>query len=149
VQATIFAVLARNGVEDLHSQGAFDDSQAPDFNRLMRQELYAAFVAVEHDDDAAFEYLGDLAEEAHPEAPDARYECLTGAAGRAVWLFADLHEIDDGTAADLADAAQLGVLEDREMQALRDPMGAMMLMSFISDWEPPELSDEFRRDVLK
>jgi hypothetical protein len=35
--AKVFALGVRNGVEDLHAGGAFDDGQAPLLNRLTRR----------------------------------------------------------------------------------------------------------------
>jgi len=32
-------VLVRDGVEDFHAAGAFDDEQAPTFNRLVREAM--------------------------------------------------------------------------------------------------------------
>jgi hypothetical protein len=34
-EAVLIAVFARNGVEDLHAEGAFDDAQAPGLNHLL------------------------------------------------------------------------------------------------------------------
>lgn len=148
-QATIVAVLVRNGVEDLHADGAFDDSQAPTFNRLVRRELYQAGVAAslegEREQDA-LDYLLGLTELAHPDAgDDMELMCLTGAVAYAVESFASAEDVDQPTWDALTEAAQLAVLDEDERASLTaTPFGTALLMSCIADWEPPELGAEFR-----
>lgn len=38
--AKVIALAARNGVEDLHADGAFSDKQAPALNRRIRSRIY-------------------------------------------------------------------------------------------------------------
>jgi hypothetical protein len=53
--AKLLALGVRNGVEDLQAARAFEDTQAPAFNRLVRERIYEALavlraaVDVEHD----------------------------------------------------------------------------------------------------
>lgn len=147
-QAVILAVLVRNGVEDLHAAGAFEDSQAPTFNRLVRQELYQAEVAASVKGDMeqdALDYLLTLAEAAHPDAgDDMELMCLSGAVAYAVEKFAEAEGVDEPTWDALTEAAQLAVLDEEERAGLTaTPFGNMLLMSCIADWEPPELGPEF------
>jgi hypothetical protein len=146
-EAVVIGLLARNGIEHLHADGAFDDSQAPALNRLLRQEAYQAAVAAEGAaDEALLHYLLDLSEEGHPEADDdMRLQCITGAVARAVHAFAAAEGIDDATRDRLTETAQLGVLDEREYEAMTGtPFGLQLLLSCVRDWETPELSAEFR-----
>jgi hypothetical protein len=71
--AKLLALGVRNGVEDLHAAGCFDDSQAPLFNRTVRARILEALLALEFAGgdrqstaEAAIGWLGghaDLAEE--------------------------------------------------------------------------------------
>lgn len=89
-QAVLAAVLVRNGVEDLHAAGAFDDRQAPVLNRLVRQEMLQACTSAQIGGAAHEDYLFELAEDGREEAgDDFRLLCLTGAASRAVWAFVE------------------------------------------------------------
>jgi hypothetical protein len=147
-QAVLAAVLVRNGVEDLHADGAFDDGQAPILNRLVRQEMFQACTSAEIGGPAHDDYLFEVAEDGHEEAgDDFRRVCLTGAAARAVWAFAEVEGLDDQTAEALADAAQVAICNEDEERAMLTPMGAQLLFSYISVWEPPELSEEYRQRV--
>lgn len=147
-QAVVFAVLVRNGVEDLHADGAFDDSQAPALNRLVRQELFQAFASARTGGPSHDNYLVELSEELGDEAEDDfRMRCLMGAAARAIWAFADAENVDDETARDLVTAAQAAVCNDAELQAMMTPLGSQFFAGCIAAWEPPELSDVYRRNV--
>jgi hypothetical protein len=151
-EAVITAVLARNGVEDLHADGAFDDAQAPTLNRLLRQcaaeVSYAAAISV---DDGALEFVLAVADEGHEDAgDDLRMLCLTGAAARAVALFAERCALDDNTRDRLALGAQLGVLRQDEAEGFMQPgFGMQLFFSLIREWEPPEVSPEFRTRFLQ
>ena len=147
-QAILAAVLVRNGVEDLHAAGAFDDRQAPVLNRLVRQEMLQACTSAQIGGAAHDDYLVELAEDGREEVgDDFRLLCLTGAAARAVWAFVDGEGLDDYAGEALVEAAQAAVCNQEEEQAMLTPLGAQFLFSFISAWEPPELSDEYRERV--
>jgi hypothetical protein len=147
--AVIAAVTVRNGVEDLHADGAFDDDQAPTFNRLVRQEFFQAFSSVTTSDDPRHvDYLVGLAEDASDlvEDDDFRMLCLTGAAARAVASFGEIEQIGPSALSALTDAAQQSVLGlDDEFATLANPLAVQFLLSYIADWEPPEFSSEYRR----
>lgn len=144
------AVLARNGVEDLHADGAFDDTQSPCLNRLFRQEAYQVMYAMQHadedTDDEFVDYLVEVGQDGHPDAEDdMRRQCLTGAVARAVEEFAREQDIDELIARELAEAAQLGVLDQAEAEGLvSSPLGVRLFFSLISAWEAPELSADYR-----
>lgn len=89
-QAVLAAVLVRNGVEDLHAAGAFDDGQAPGLNRFVRQELFQACTSAQIGGAVHEDYLVELADGGCEEAgDDFRLLCLSGAASRAVWAFVE------------------------------------------------------------
>jgi hypothetical protein len=44
--AKVLALGVRNGVEDLHAAGAFDDAHAPAFNRIARSRIYEALAVL-------------------------------------------------------------------------------------------------------
>jgi hypothetical protein len=147
-QAVVAAVLVRNGVEDLHTVGAFDDQQAPALNRLVRQEMLQACTSAQVGGAAHVDYLIELAEDDREEVgDDFRLLCLTGAAARAVWAFVDAEGLDEETGETLAEAAQVAVCNQEEQQAMLTPIGAQFLFSYISAWEPPELSAGYRKRV--
>jgi len=50
VIAKMIAVAARNGVEDLHADGAFSDQQAPLLNQRIRSRIYELLVASRRSD---------------------------------------------------------------------------------------------------
>ena len=113
-QAVLAAVLVRNGIEDLHAAGVFDDGQAPMLNRLVRQELFQACTSAQIGGDAHEDYLFELAEGGCEEAgDDFRLLCLSGAASRAV-LPVDVELAFDAREA-LRSLARLG---DRRRTAL-------------------------------
>lgn len=147
-QAVVAAVLVRNGVEDLHAAGAFDDRQAPILNRLVRQEMFQACTSARMGGAAHENYLLELAEDGWEEVrDDFRLLCLTGAAARAVGAFAEGESLDHNTAEALSRAAQAAVCNQDEESAMLSPFGAQLLFSCISAWERPDLSDEYRRRV--
>lgn len=131
--AVLAAVLVRNGVEDLHAAGAFDDRQAPILNRLVRQEMLQACTSAQTGGAAHEDYLLELAEDASEDAcDDFRLLCLPGAAARAVWAFAEGERLDDHTAEALSGAAQAVVCNQEEDKAILTPFGAQFLFSCIS-----------------
>jgi hypothetical protein len=147
-QAVLAAVLVRNGVEDLHAAGAFDDGQAPMLNRLVRQELFQACTSAQIGGAPHEDYLFELAEGGCEEAgDDFRLLCLSGAASRAVWAFVEAEGLSEDTGEALADAAQVAICNQEEERALLTPLGAPFLFSYISAWEPPELSDDYLKRV--
>jgi hypothetical protein len=66
-QAVVAAVLVRDGVEDLHAAGAFDDRQTPVLNRLVRQEMLQACTSAQIGGAAHEDYLFELAEDGREE----------------------------------------------------------------------------------
>jgi hypothetical protein len=60
---------AMHGVEDLHADGAFDDTQSPCLNRLFRQEAYQVMYAMQHADegtgDEFVDYLVEVGQDGH------------------------------------------------------------------------------------
>jgi hypothetical protein len=147
-QAVLAAVLVRNGVEDLHAAGAFDDGQAPTLNRLVRQEMFQACTSAQIGGVAHEDYLLELAEDRSEEAgEDFRLLCLTGAASRAVWAFVEAEGLSRTPERRSPDAAQAAICNQEEERALLTPLGAQFLFSYISAWEPPELSDGYRKRV--
>ena len=151
-EAVITAVLARNGVEDLHAEGAFDDAQAPTLNRLFRQcVVEVSYAATISDDDDAMGFVLEVADEGHEDAgDDLRMRCLTGAAARAVASFTERCAVDDETSEKLARAAQIGVLRQDEAERFMQPgIGMQLFFSLIREWEAPEVSPEFRARFLQ
>jgi hypothetical protein len=134
MEAMRVAVLARNGVENLHADGAFDDTQSPCLNRLFRQEAYQVMYATRRLDEGNGEefvdYLVEVSQDGHPDAEDdMRLQCLTGAVARAVGEFAEEQDIDERIAGELAEAAQLGVLDQAEAEELINrPHGSTALL---------------------
>jgi hypothetical protein len=45
--AKLFALAVRNGVEDLHAEGAFDDREASRLNSAIRGRIYEALLAID------------------------------------------------------------------------------------------------------
>jgi hypothetical protein len=148
----VFALGARNGVEDLHSEGAFDDSQAPLLNRLTRRRIHEALLALrymdpERPDDPFFAYLSELVDDWTEEDP--YHAVFPGAVSRAVWEFAEDAGIDEATAEELEDAAIAGCLEHvRLLARANEPDATRQLQMVVamvpSYWEDPDVSDEFR-----
>jgi hypothetical protein len=150
--AKVFAFGVRNGVEDLHAGGAFDDGQAPLLNRLMRRYIYEALLALryldpERPDDPFFAYLSELVDD---WATDDPYEAvMPGAVSRAIWEFAECAGIDEAAAEELEEAAITGCLGHVHLLARADEPDAraqlsMALAMVPSYWEDPDVSDDFR-----
>lgn len=151
----LFALGARNGVEHLHAAGAFDDSEAPLLNRLLRQHVYQALLALRHldpnrDHDPMAAYLLELAaDEIYQDDPYRAV--MPGAVAVAIGEFAAEVGLGEELAADLEQAAAEGCLEHVELLAraaeneeARPLLGiaAAMLPSY---WEDPDVSDDFQR----
>jgi hypothetical protein len=142
VIAKLIALAARNGVEDLHANGAFSDRQAPALNRLLRGRVYEFLVATSRSE-----------ADGQSGAPSAA--ALRGAVGRAVDEFAVVEGIDEGTALKLRRAAIRGAVEafqrtrrvalGRSRDVERDQMAVQWWLQSIPDyWEDPLVSVEFQ-----
>lgn len=110
VLAKMIALAARNGVEDLHTDGAFSDRQAPSLNRRLRSRVYELLIVTRHRDsskphDPFTSYLDDLA---HGYTAGHFTAALQGAVARAVDEFAAAEAIDQNTARQLREAAIKG-----------------------------------------
>jgi hypothetical protein len=64
-----------------------------------------------------------------------------------VWAFVEAEGLSEDTGEALADAAQVAICNQEEERALLTPLGAPFLFSYISAWEPPELSDDYLKRV--
>lgn len=149
----LVALGARNGVEDLHAARLIEDGQMPLFNRTVRRWLYEGFVAVrvvgeEHANRDWFEhYLNELVSD---EQDLMRATCI-GATLAAVEEFTTAVGLDEPDADALVSAAAAGVDEyvdliegDDADSSARLAMAALMIPA---EWEPPELSAEFREQL--
>jgi hypothetical protein len=153
--AMTIGVSARNAVEDLHTNGAFSDQQAPALNRRLRNRAYEVLLAVQalaetgHDDQLA-EFLADQAaldgkttERVEPIA------ALRGAIRAAVRDFAGAERLDLAIAKKLESAA-VGAATDA-FKALRslDKLESAQEVSYLARlippyWELPEVAPELR-----
>ncbi len=108
--------------------------------------MYAMRRLDERNDDEFVNYLVEVGQDGHPDAEDdMRLQRLTGAVARAVDEFANKQDIDERIAEELVEAAQLGVLDQAEVEGLiGSPMGLQLFFSLISAWEAPELSADYR-----
>ena len=153
--AKVIALAARNGVEDLHADGAFSDQQAPSLNRRLRSRVYELLIATRHRDssrrhDPFTAYVDDLA---HGYTGSHSSAALQGAIGRAVDEFAAAEAIDRDIARQLREAAikealvaykavgrlSRGKPKEHDQQAVQ-----FWLMSIPEYWEEPVLSLEFQ-----
>jgi hypothetical protein len=158
ILAKMIALAARNGVEDLHANGAFSDRQAPALNRRIRGHIYELLIATHRrdysrDDDPFGKYIDDLAQSHRGGQVIA---ALQGAVGRAVDDFAAAEAIDSATATKLRKAAIKGAVEayrtvnsvslGRSKNEERDRFAVDWWLRSIPDyWEEPEVSPEFQR----
>ncbi len=153
VFAKMIALAARNGVEDLHANGAFSNRQAPALNRRIRGRVYEVLIAIQRgdlgrDDNPFTAYLSSLAGDYDDELAHA---ALQGAVARAVQEFATAEAIDQDVARKLQEAAVNEALFAFEM-LLRLHRGevepqrqiAYWLQMVPSYWEDPEVSPEFQ-----
>lgn len=156
--AKLIALVARNGVEDLHAAGAFSDQQAPALNRRIRGRVYELLVATHRrdyrwDDDPLGEYIADLAQGYRGGETVA---ALQGAVARAVDDFAAAEAIDATTATKLRKAAIKGAVEayktvtrlslGRSKDEERDRFAVDWWLRSVPDyWEAPEVSPEFQK----
>ena len=86
ILAKMIALAARNGVEDLHANGAFSDLQAPALNSRLRGRVYELLIATRHRNssrrrDPFTAYVDDLA---HGYTGSHAAAALQGAIARAV-----------------------------------------------------------------
>lgn len=155
--AKMIAVAARNGVEDLHSAGAFSDKQAPALNRRIRGRIYELLLAtrrrdVKRNDDPFTRYVDSLAE-GHKGGKTVA--ALQGAIARAVEEFAGAQAIDAKTAAQLRKAATNAAIEawktatrlslGRAKNQQKDTLAVNWWLRSIPDyWEEPEGSPQFQ-----
>jgi hypothetical protein len=147
--AKVIALGARNGVEDLHANGAFSDAQAPALNRRMRSAVYELLVAMRAlgttaDDAPLVEFLATRMEEWDD---DPLVATLPGALGEAVHDFAAEADIAPSVADKLEAAAVAGAHEAAELYAnAGDPeklQGVGFLVPSIPEyWEPPDVGPE-------
>jgi hypothetical protein len=155
--AKMIALAARDGVEDLHADGAFSDRQAPSLNRRIRGRIYEVLTATRlgnphQDDDPLAEYVRDLA---HGHKGGRASAALQGAVARAVDDFADAEAIDRDTARKLREAAVNAALvayktvdrlsrskskDEEDRQAVE-----YWLMRIPAYWEEPVVSPEFQK----
>lgn len=156
--AKLFAVAARNAVEDLHATGAFSDAQAPALNRRIRSRIYELRLAVQLSDpympDDPFTIYVDKLVEGHRGG--RMVAALQGAVGQAVDDFAAAESIDAATAGRLRKAAIKGAVEayktttrlslGRSKDEAQDRFAVnFWLMSIPSYWEEPEVSADLQR----
>ncbi len=151
--AKMIAVAARNGVEDLHTDGAFSDQQAPALNRRVRGRIYEVLIAVRRgdlsrDDDLFTDYLWKLAGD---HQRDLARAAVQGAVAKAVDEFAGVETIDSDIARQLRQAAikealfafeTLLQLHRGDPEARKDV--AYWLWLVPDYWEEPVVSPEFQ-----
>jgi hypothetical protein len=156
--AKMLALAARNGVEDLHADGAFSDRQAPALNRRIRGRVYELLIATHRrdyrrDNDPFGQYIDDLAQGYRGGQTIA---ALQGTIARAVDEFAAAEAIDTTTATKLRRAAIKGAVEayktvnrlslGRSKDEAKDSFAVDWWLRSIPDyWEEPEISPEFQR----
>jgi hypothetical protein len=153
MMAKFLALGVRNGVEDLHAEGAFGDDLAPTFNRLVRRHIYEALYALTHVD-ADSEKLRDyIVELAGDDLDDPLRALLPGAVTNAIYEFAEGADIEDDTAEALIDAGIAGLHEHIDLyERLADASGAdersqrMATFAFAmipAYWEDPECTSAY------
>lgn len=163
--AAYLALGARNGVENLHAEGAFDDDDAPRLNRGMRNALYEAWVALregvdEQRSNAAWfqEYCWEQLEhlDEHEASDDTMRDVLAGACMHAASQFmldsgADAAEADEFASAATQHMLEYYELMDRVMHASAtgtDHGEFAMAVGMLPDyWEPAELSPDFQAQL--
>jgi hypothetical protein len=149
--AKLIALSARNRVEDLHTQGAFTDQQAPALNSRLRNHAYQALVAIKrmdsrHDDNPFTAYLLELIDDWEQDPVCA---AVSAAVANAVWEFAAAEAIDAHTAARLEEAAVAGTLEVIDLYYRLDEREARrrlacLMVAIPKYWEPPQPSEAFQ-----
>lgn len=149
--AKLLALGVRNGVEDLHAEGAFDDSQAPAFNRLVRGRIYEALAVLRAagapDVDADSPVMSWVVEHFDPEPDDGLSAAVPGAVEDAVDTFASDHDLDDDTTEQLIEAALAGAADTIDLFLRLGDEDAqrqltLLLMSLPEEWEQPKMRAE-------
>jgi hypothetical protein len=148
-QAQVLAMMVRNGIEDLHSQGAIDDELMPAFNRTVRSWLFTLRLADALRDTPAaadpllVDFLDDLRQCSDPYDNTLR-ALYVAAASRAVDAFCVTHEIDLDWADQLSEAAERSL--SKFFVSTRSDEGSSPLQTFIfaaglipEYWEPAEV----------
>lgn len=153
--AKVIALAARDGVEDLHTAGAFSDRQTPSLNRCLRNQVYELVIAWDrqssrrHDPFTA--YIDDLA---HGHKGIHGTAALKGAVARAVDDFAAAETIDADTASQLREAATKGAVEAYKTvrrsfysptpEKQDDQAVESWLTRIPAYWEAPQVSPAFQ-----
>ncbi len=157
VLAKMIALAARDGVEDLHANGAFSDQQAPSLNRRLRGRIYELLIATRYRvparrHDPFAEYAHDLARGHKGGLTTA---ALQGAIAQAVDDFATAEAVDSDTTRKLQEAAVKAALvayktagrlsrskskDEQDRRAVE-----YWLMRIPSYWEEPAVSHEFQK----
>lgn len=138
--ALLLAISARNGMEDLHAEGAITDAQMPAMNRALRERFYDVLRAVEalmQADDASGEPLVEWLLDSGSIPSDTDFEEVYAD----VAYLAVMHEglrRDLPAVHEIADAAAAGVQETVERIQAGDTRGIAILWRMIPDyWEDP------------
>lgn len=143
--AKLFALAVRNGVEDLHSTGAFSDAQAPTFNRLVRNRFFEALLVLEaaRDADPESPLMKWAAERFDTEAPDGLSAVLPDACVDAISEFGETFELDGDVVDELIEDAleSLGDAIDRFKRQEVETF-SLLLASIPLYWEEPQASTD-------
>lgn len=147
--ATVAALGARNGVEDLHSEGLLEDGDMPTLNRSLRNGLFDAFAIVGAVSDGhpradeMFIWLSDLID--IDETDDPVHAVVPPTVEDAIDHTITACNLDEGARAPLSAAAAAGALE--YLGYLFGGQARQQELWFVSAsipdyWEPPEHSPE-------
>ncbi len=149
------AMAARNAVEDLHTDGAFSDKQAPALNRRLRDRAYEVMFAVQalaetgHDDQLA-EFLTDrAAQDGKTGETIEPIAALRGAIRAAVRDFAKVEQLAATVAESLEAAAVDGATDVFKALQSLDKLKSAQEVSYLARlippyWELPEVAPELR-----
>jgi hypothetical protein len=149
--AKVLALGVRNGVEDLHADGAFDDSQAPAFNRLVRGRIYESLAVLRAagapDVDADSPVMDWVIEHFDPEPDDGLTAAVPNAVEDAVETFAHEHDLSEDIMEQLVDDALAGAAETVDLFLRLGDEDAQrhltfLLLSLPDEWEEPEMRPE-------
>ena len=159
VHTLVMAHGARNGVENLHAEGVFDNAQAPALNALLRQRIYQWLLANRYssqseqlqwlmieptiaNDDVPWAYVTDGMDDLDPE-PSRTALVVTGA--RAAGEFCDAIGVSGQAREQMMRAAGRGTGETFDLigNSERIDEYALAIRSIPDYWETPELEPEF------
>ncbi|MDX6670917.1 MAG: hypothetical protein QOI91_1280 [Solirubrobacteraceae bacterium] len=154
--AMMLALGARNGVEDLHASGAFEDEDAPLLNGALRRHLYGALVALTYSTNTRHphrrwfeDFLLDVAGAApEGDGPEQALPPLRGACVLAVQEFAEAIRLGHTARVALARSAVNGMEDHYRVMAGTSGVGAdpsalgFVIAAIPGYWERPELSLE-------